>query len=156
MAVADLSPVMQLVESIKKSERFKGVPVSFGAKSLTLGGAPPRVVLVPTVEEYEAPEHDGNLLDAPLVLEGHVWGKTFDQARELRSRLLLAVFDFQLANDLLRLRADGGQWNTEEDGEQHGTGVIVSFTVRDTIEKVPLAANAHSGEIDEVDPQPAP
>lgn len=153
---AAASPITQLVEAIKKSERFKGVAVAFGSKALNDGGAPPRVVIVPTTEEYEVAENDGNLIDAPLVLVAHVWGKTFDQARELRNRLLLATFDFQVTTDLLRLRADGGEWNTDEDDEQQGIAVVMNFTVRDTVEKVALSADGGSGSIDDYDLQPAP
>jgi len=150
--VVEQSPITQLVESVKKSVRMKGVQVGFGAAALAEAGSAPAVTIVPTVESYETPENDGNLLDAPLSLAVHCWGKNFDQARGLRNRVLLAFFDFQKQTDLLRLAAEGGTWDTSSDTEQDGIEVVVRVVVRDCVER----DEEVTGEIEELDFQPAP
>lgn len=154
--MADSSPIMQLVESLKKSERLRSIAIGFGANEMVAGGAPQSVILVPVSEEYEVSEHDGNLVDAPLLIELHCWGKTFDATRDVRNRVVQAVFDFQLATDLLKVRFDGGKWDTSPDTEQQGTELVITMTVRDVVERVPLKAESFTGDIDEIDFQPEP
>lgn len=150
--VVEASPITQLVESVKKSARMKGVRVGFGANAIVNGNAAPAVTIVPTVESYETAENDSNLLDAPLALEVHCWGKNFDQARSLRNRVLLACFEFQTQTDLLRITAESGAWDTSADNEQDGIEVLVKLTVRDAVER----DEEPTGEIEEVGFQPAP
>lgn len=142
------SPITRLLKAVKNSERMKGpIPVYLGARELPDGGAPPRIVFFPTSAGYEAPEHNGNWIDAPMALEVRCWGDDFDVARALRDRFINAVMDAQLSTDLLRVKLIGEEWDDLDDTGRQGWEVTINLTVRDVVEKVPLAADSGTGEV---------
>lgn len=138
----------KLFESVKASERTRGIVVAFGARELPPEGAPPRLVFVPGSGDYEAPEHHDNLFDVPLTFEVRAWGETFDHAVDLRGRLLQAVWDFQLSTNTLRLHAIGEEWDDNADTARQGVEVSISFTARDSVVKVPLSSEAGTATVD--------
>lgn len=142
------SPITLLVESVKSSERMRNVDVFWGARDLPDGGKPERIVIVPTTESHEPPEHNGDWLDALVTVEAHLWGANFDSVRYLRDALIQACFDYQFSTNLLRVRYEGMEWNTAPDTAQQGWAAVLTFSVRDVVEKVPLAANAGSATVD--------
>lgn len=144
------SAITLLVESIKGSERMRGVTVQFGARAEPEGGAPCRIVLTPTSETHEPPESNDNVLDAVIAFEGYCWGESFDVVRYLRGALILCCRDFQIATDSVRVTFVGAEHSPAPDTAQDGWELTINFTIRDFVDKTPLAANAGSALVDNV------
>jgi hypothetical protein len=156
------SPVRQLFEAIAGSERLQGVKVLFGARALADATAPPRILFLPTAAKYEVADYPvDNYLDAPIEVKLVIWGagadqvNAYDNAVDVRNRVLQAAWDFQLATDSCRVRAVGEENEVDEDTNRQGHELAVTFIVREFVAKVPLSADDGEGEVDEVALNPA-
>lgn len=144
------STVSQLFDSIRGSERMRGIEVLFSSRALPLGGAAPRIAMVVGQSSYvPAEEPVDNWIDIVTPIQFVLWAPSgpsatigFDGLREMRTRLLNCLYDFQFANDLLRVVPISDEIDDSPDTAQDGWEMTVSVTVRDTAEKVPLAADA--------------
>ena len=141
------SAVTLLYEAIKSSERMRGVDVLWSAKRLPDGGSPDRIVLTPTSETHVPPENNDNWLDAVITVEATCWGATFDVVRYLRGAFIQTIFDNQFLTNLLRLTFIGGEFDADPDTERDGWCLVLTFSIRDSVDKVPLSANSGSAVV---------
>jgi hypothetical protein len=72
-----------------------GLPLLIGAETLNEHAAPPRIVWVPSVDQFTAAQqgefYAASRLTCVAGFDVHVWGASFDAARELRRKLVDAL-----------------------------------------------------------------
>jgi hypothetical protein len=118
-----------------------GLPVLTGGEHLTENDAPPRLVWIPSEDQYEGAEQGGDTRKTVVIswtgFAVHCWGKTHDDAREQRRRLLVA-FD-ELMHGAWRVYRS--EWLTREragwctDGEVY----VLHVGVREGVDGEPYA-----------------
>jgi hypothetical protein len=112
---------------------------SIGAEKLLEHSAPPRVVWVPTKDRYDGPIQQSRTVRSLFTCHSgydvHLWGESFDAARELRRSFLEVL----MANAIASFEIGAGEWVGFDRPRwlKSGEVYVLSLTIMEPITAAP-------------------